>query len=406
MKRFSLKAGLCIFAAAGMLISMAGCQLGKKKEFEIKDYINFTFTGFDGEGVMTYEVDYKALMDDLEEEKVKFDKSDVKDTIKVEPEKTSGLSNGEDIKIELDVKSKLEKNVKATFIYEDFEVTVDGLEERKDFDPFSYIKVVFSGVGPDGIATIENDGNCPIQNVKYTITSSNRGKRLKNGDTITVKASLSKGLEKTCYDQGYKLISDTKEYTVEGLDEYATSISQITPQMFDELKKQAEDTFKTSISSWAEDSKVDSIEYVGSYFISVKDGVNKTKKNIVYTVLHIQATTVAGKFDYYFYVAFNNIVVKSDGSNNIYNITDVQYPTGSEYSSTAIKQGSGKNRRYVIGFKDVETLYNNAVRKNSQYYNIENNIQGATTQPAETTPAPSETSADTSASETSATETT
>lgn len=402
MKRIGLKAVVCL-AAAGMLFAMAGCQFGKK-EFDLSNYVDFNFEGYDGEGVMTYEVDYKGLMNDLEEAKVKFDKSDVKDSIKVEPEKTTGLSNGDEIKIELDIKSKLEKNVKATFICEDYEITVKGLEERKDFDPFAYVKVIFSGVGPNGTATLEKDGNSPITNISYKITSDNRGKKLKNGDTVTVKASVSGGLEKVCYDNGYKLTNDTKEYTVEGLDEYATSISQITPAMFDELKKQAEDTFKSSIASWAEDSKLDSVEYVGSYFLTVKDGANKSKKNIIYTILHIHATTVAGEFDYYFYVAFNNVVVKADGSNNIYEITDVQYPTGSEYSSTAIKQGSGKNKRYVIGYKDIDTLFNSVIRKNSQYYEIENNIQG-TTQTTETTTA--ETSAaDTSASETSATETT
>ena len=403
MKRIGLKAVICL-AAAGMLFAMAGCQFGKK-EFDISNYVNFDFEGYDGEGVMTYEVDYKGLMNDLEDAKVKFDKSDVKDSIKVEPEKTTGLKNGDEIKIELDVKNKLEKNIKATFIYEDFEVTVEGLEERKAFDPFEYVKVVFSGVGPNGTATLENDGNSPIANINYSITSDNRGRKLKNGDIVTVKASVPGGLEKVCYNQGYELTSDTKEYTVAGLDEYATSISQITPAMFDELKKQAEDTFKSTISSWAEDSKLDSVEYVGSYFLTVKEGVNKSKRNIIYTVLHIHATTVAGEFDYYFYVAFNNVVVKADGTNNIYEITDVKYPTGTEYSSTAIKQGSGKNKRYVIGYKDIDTLFNNAVRANSQYYEIENNIPGSTTQPAETTPA--ETSAaDTSASETSATETT
>ena len=138
MKRIGLKAVVCL-AAAGMLFAMAGCQFGKK-EFDLSNYVDFNFEGYDGEGVMTYEVDYKGLMNDLEEAKVKFDKSDVKDSIKVEPEKTTGLSNGDEIKIELDIKSKLEKNVKATFICEDYEITVKGLEERKDFDPFAYVK--------------------------------------------------------------------------------------------------------------------------------------------------------------------------------------------------------------------------------------------------------------------------
>ena len=405
MKHFSLKKAACFVTAAAMLFVMAGCQLGKKVEINLADYIKYEFTGYNGDGVLTYEFDYKDLMDDLEENKIKFDKSDVKDTVKLTPDKTEKLSNGDTVTFDIDIKNRLENNVKATFIYEAFEVTVDGLEDRPVFDPFAYVKVIYTGVGPDAVATLEMDGNSPVRGIRYKITSENRGRKLKNGDKITVTASVSssKGIEKVCADAGYTLAAETKEYTVEGLDEYATSINQITPKMIEDLTKQATDTFNSSIGSWASDSKLNKCEYAGLYFLTVKDGVNNSKKNIVFTILHINCTTAAGEFDYYFYVAFNNVVVKSDGTNEIYRITDVQYPRGSEYSNNAIKKGSGSNRRYVIGYTDVEALYNDAIRKNSQYYNIENNITGAS-QTTETTT--SETSAETSASETQTTETT
>lgn len=408
MKRtFSAKTVICFVAAVGMLFAMAGCSFGKKPEFDIQNYIEFTFTGYDGEGVLTYKVDYEGLMDDLYDSKVKFDDDDVEDSIKVEPKKTTGLSNGEKIDVELDVRSRLEDNVKATFIYEDFEVKVEGLEERQVFDPFAYVKVVFAGIAPNGTAKIEAEGNSPIQGITYTITSDNRGKNLKNGDVVTIKAN-KKNLEKACLDAGYILSGDTKEFTVEGLEEYATSLGQITDKMIDELKKQGEDTFNSSIKSWAKDSKLDSCEYVGAYFLSLKEGAKKSYSghyNYVYMIYHIHCTTTAGEFDYYFYVAFNDIVVKADGSNECYNIMDVKYPTGSEYSKTAIKKGSGSKARYVIGYEDVETLYNNVIRSESQYYNCENNVkapqqgQNATTETAATS--------ETSASDTTqATETT
>ena len=407
MKRtFSAKTLICFVAAVGMLFLMASCSFGKKPEFDISNYVEFEFSGYDGEGVLTYKVDYEGLMDDLYDAKIKFDDDDVEDSIKVEPEKTTALSNGDKIDVKLDVRSRLEENVKATFIYEDFEVKVEGLEERKTFDPFAYVKVVFSGIAPNGTAKIEAEGNSPIQGITYSITSDNRGKSLKNGDVITIKAN-KKNLEKACLDAGYVLGSDTKEYTVEGLEEYATSMSQLTDKMIDELKKQGEDTFKTSIKNWVEDSKLDQCEYVGAYFLSLKDGAKKNHFNYVYMIYHIHCTTKGGEFDYYFYVAFNNIVVKADGSNECYNIMDVKYPTGSEYSKNAIKKGSGSNRRYVIGYETVDALYNNVIRAESQYYNCEDNVkvpqgQNATTE----TSAPSETSETSASDTTQATETT
>lgn len=404
MKHFSLKKAACLVTSAVMLFAMAGCQLGKKAEINLTDYITYSFTGYNGDGVLTYEFDYKELMNDLEENKIKFDKSDVKDSVKITPDKVEKLSNGDSITFDVDVKNRLENNIKATFIYEDYEITVDGLEERPSYDPFAYIKVVYTGVGPDAVATLEPEGDSPVKGIRYKISSENRGRKLKNGDKITVTASVSssKGIEKVCADAGYTLAAETKEYTVSGLDEYATSLSQITPKMIEDITKQATDTFNSSIGSWASDSKLNKCEYVGAYFLTVKEGVNNSRKNIIFAILHINCSTVAGEFDYYFYVAFNNVVVKADGTNEIYKITDVQYPTGSEYSNNAIKKGSGSNRRYVIGYTDVESLYNNAIRKNSQYYNIENNVEGAAKTTETTT---TETSAETSASE-STTETT
>ena len=403
MKRtISAKTCICFIATVGMLFAMAGCSFGKKPEFDISSYIDFTFSGYDGEGVLTYTVDYDGLMDDLYDNKVKFDDDDVEGSIKVEPKKTTGLSNGDKVDVELDIKSKLEDNVKATFIYEDFEVKVTGLEERQTFDPFAYVKVVFTGISPKGTAKIEAEGNSPIQGITYTITSDNRGKNLKNGDVITVKA-YKKNLEKVCLDAGYVLAGETKEFTVEGLEEYATSLSQITDKMIDELKKQGEDTFKSSIKSWAKDSKLEACEYVGAYFLSIKDGAKSSygHYNYIYMIYNVRCSTTAGDFNYYFYVAFNDIVVKADGSNECYNILDVKYPTGSEYSKNAIKKGSGSKARYVIGYEDVETLYNNAIRGESQYYNCENNVKAPSGQNVTT-----ETSVTSETSETSASDTT
>jgi hypothetical protein len=80
---------------------------------------------------------------------------------------------------------------------------------------------------------------------------------------------------------------------------------------------------------------------------------------------------------------------------------DVKYPTGSEYSKNAIKKGSGSNRRYVIGYEDIDSLYNNVIRAESQYYNCENNVKVPQGQNVTT-----ETSATSETSETSASDTT
>ena len=78
-------------------------------------------------------------------------------------------------------------------------------------------------------------------------------------------------------------------------------------------------------------------------------------------------------FDYYWYVKYSDIVVREDGSNEIYNITDCSHPTSSYNPSN-----HWLNYYLSGGFDTLEDLYNNTLRPLGMEYYVESNIRSDT----------------------------
>lgn len=374
----NVKAFICIAAVMGLVFAMGGCKgLGKSREVDLTQYVKTSFYGYDGDGCLEYSFDYDGLMDDLEDLNINFDEDDVEGAVSLKPNKTDELSNGDRIKFRINVKSRLEKRVKAVFVYDDFDVTVKGLDVRLDYDPFDYIDIVFSGISPNGKATIQNIGSSPVAGVNYRIGDGYGSMNFKNGDVITVTAftSYSQGLEEYVNEEGYNLVTDIKEYTVSGLEEYIESLGRIDKELMDELAKQGEDVFYTN-TYWGEDEKIDSVEYQGAYFAVLKDGViadYDQNNNYLYMVYKITVTNPNETLTYFYYVRFADIVRKTDGTSEIYNINEVEIPYGSNFSGDTVRS-EGEQSFFYVGYKDVTSFYNTIIRPLSQYYNFENNI--------------------------------
>jgi hypothetical protein len=96
-------------------------------------------------------------------------------------------------------------------------VTVSGLDEIKDYDPFAGLSVSFEGVSSLGEVQIDNSG-VEMKDVRYTADQTDG---LANGDTITITASYSgwyfDSIEDYLVDNGYKPTATTKTYEVSGL---------------------------------------------------------------------------------------------------------------------------------------------------------------------------------------------
>ena len=153
------------------------------------------------------------------------------------------LSNGDTLKIKAKYdEDKLDK-YDVTFVADEFETKVKGLEEKEVIDPFDSSNFVVNYNGLDGEGSISVDSK--EDNSDYTIYyTAEPSYSLKNGDKVTVTATL--------YDEDYVLKDSedgevaTKEITVEGLGEIPKTLDSSvdstvpTEAILEELKEDYE----------------------------------------------------------------------------------------------------------------------------------------------------------------------
>ena len=156
---------------------------------------------------------------------------------------------------------------------------------------------------------------------------------------------------------------------------YATEFNQITDDMKNELFDNASEVFTYSLSHG---ETINSIDFDGIYFLVPKDGTyddwGNTVYNYIFIVLHVNTTNEPGQtyeetFDYYWYVRYQNIVVNDDGSNEIYQITDISVPNNLFNPSN-----HWLNLYLDGGFYSRQNLYDNVIRSEGQYFYIENSF--------------------------------
>ena len=187
-----------------------------------------------------------------------------------------------------------------------------GEKQIKDIDPFEGLKVEFKETSPAGKVDISSGHS----KVKY---KADPEKGLKNGDVVTVTATLNGG-----YDKEYNLTATEKQYTVEGLDEYIQKTEDIPKEKFDEMDK----TFRDGYAKYLENScsgakpKIQKIELAGTYMLTKKDTTNpynNKNQNLldrIYFVYKINADfeKTGESHEYYWCAYYDNVKKLADGT--------------------------------------------------------------------------------------------
>ena len=383
MKRKMIAATVAVFFIVG---AVAGCSnsSGSRRDkddeeeeeeedesvLDVEDYFSCSFDGYDGYGSIVFDVDYASMIDDFEAlESMTEGRLAQKITPVYDGEGT--LSNGDIVTVSwvLDVDSIDDLEIEA----DDIEVTVSGLEEIPEFDPFDYLEVTFEGQDPNGYANLQTLEGSPIDGINYTASSTSY---LSNGDVITVTASID---EQTCLDNGYILVTNEKEYTVEGLTEYVTSMDQLTDEVISEMQDEALDEYMAAITSWENVEELESTEFVGYYFLSAKDSDTWYDHNYVYIIINAEADNPCEYVDYYYWVRFSNVTVDADGNCSV----DLNYttlPYGScwfgDCSGAAFTTEEVDGQYYwYVGYRELDDLYSNDIQPNLADYNVYDNIE-------------------------------
>lgn len=388
-KKYKVGAGIGIAAVVVILIVVANLN----STINLNNYVTVTFEGYDGYGKATATIDWNKILDKYKKKISYTSKAKSKyeyalfgysmeellgNCVSVSLEKEDGLSNGDRVKYVWNIdENQLKKYVDCKIKYSDETVDVSGLEKIKTFDPFENLTLTYSGISPNGTVAISYTGDVLDEDEFYCDTDSG----LSNGDVITVYLNSD---DMEYYVENYKMIpSETeKEYTVEGLDKYASSVKDISKEMIAAMKKQAESVVTEYTAKMGSDCTVDSVAFVGDYLENCKNDNYADKQNCygdVYKIkLHVKPSEdyKAVKMVEYYDVQFHNIVVKGNGECEA-DLSDY-YTPGEDFSKDCYygPEDYDYYTYYFDGFETLDDVKNARVDSVAADYDTDWNMDG------------------------------
>ena len=268
--------------------------------------------------------------------------------------------------------------------YEDVEYTVEGLEEAATFDPFDGIEVTFEGIAPNGSADVNGEAkNKVAQDFRYDIDKYNG---LSNGDTVTLTVSMYYDDPVEYCINNYGLIPSPleKTYTVEGLDSYIRSLSDVSEDSLKEMQSQAEDIYNANVAqNWGDGETLKSLTYIGSYLLTNKNPDDYWgSDNALYLVYRAQVNNYYSNDgdtyneinNIYWYTMYTNLLVNPDGVTTV-DVSSYRNPSDRVTIDTGISSGWWSTKSwYYYGYSTLDELYKSVVASNADSYNHEENI--------------------------------
>lgn len=224
------------------------------KSLNMQDYASAVFDGLDTRGAAVVTLDYDKIADkvlgqvpDLTsgEQLLQYtaDRAALEMALQCQYDQGQDLSNGDTFHATVQVNEEKAKELGFSVKDAELQFTVEGLREPVIIDAFQDVEVKFVGCAPYAETDVLN--NSQNEFLKYVDFVAEPSKGLNNGDTVTVTAHYSEGQAE---EYGYVLQSDTKEYTVEGLDVYVTEFSQIDKETLTVIEQQGKDLIEGRIA--------------------------------------------------------------------------------------------------------------------------------------------------------------
>ena len=301
-------------------------------------------------------------------------------------DKTKGLSNGDVVTYTWDDNSdEAEEAFGVKVKYTDITYTVSGLASVNTFDAFDGVDVEFSGISPDGRATVNSlPTAAEAQGLYYTL-DENSG--LSNGDTVTLTVHSNRDDFSDCIDKyGAMPQATEKTFTVEGLNEYVTSADTLSDSVLVSLQNQAEDVFKSyAAQRFSNGQTFKGMTYLGIYILTPKNKDSWGDKDRIVlayqvTVHHDYTSELNTTYDaddsFFWYITFNN-VSKDANSNIASGLNDYDTPTTFVKIDSGVQKysfsSSTKTWEYY-GYASLDSLYNAAVNQYVENYNHQDNV--------------------------------
>ena len=301
-------------------------------------------------------------------------------------DKTKNLSNGDVVTYTWDDNSdEAEEAFGVKVKYTDITYTVSGLASVNTFDAFDGVDVEFSGISPDGRATVNSlPTAAEAQGLYYTL-DENSG--LSNGDTVTLTVHSNRDDFSDCIDKyGAMPQATEKTFTVAGLNEYVTSADTLSDSVLVSLQNQAEDVFKSyAAQRFSNGQTFKGMTYLGNYILTPKNKDSWGDKDRIVlayqvTIHHDYTSELNTTYDaddsFFWYITFNN--VSKDANGNIASgLNDYDTPTTFVKIDSGVQKysfsSSTKTWEYY-GYASLDSLYNAAVNQYVENYNHQDNV--------------------------------
>ena len=301
-------------------------------------------------------------------------------------DKTKNLSNGDVVTYTWDDNSdEAEEAFGVKVKYTDITYTVSGLASVNTFDAFDGVDVEFSGISPDGRATVNSlPTAAEAQGLYYTL-DENSG--LSNGDTVTLTVHSNRDDFSDCIDKyGAMPQATEKTFTVEGLNEYVTSADTLSDSVLVSLQNQAEDVFKSyAAQRFSNGQTFKGMTYLGNYILTPKNKDSWGDKDRIVlayqvTVHHDYTSELNTTYDaddsFFWYITFNN--VSKDAAGNIASgLNDYDTPTTFVKIDSGVQKysfSSSTETWEYYGYASLDSLYNAAVNQYVENYNHQDNV--------------------------------
>ena len=300
-------------------------------------------------------------------------------------DKRSELSNGDVVNLKWDCEEEdAKKYFNVQLKYSNIQYTVKGLTEVATFDPFEYASVEFSGISPDGTATISQ--NYDKTEMQYISFSTDVSSGLSNSDKVTVTASVQGSVDSFVEQFGAIPSPLSKEFTVEGLPSYVSSVAEINIGTLDAMKQTVEDAYKNLVDNrddgwriyWGRDSRDElvSFTYLGNYFLSEKETVTWNPKNSLYLVYKVDVVlynpddkgSSGEPGSYYYFAKYDNLSLNEDGTLAV-DLENYQTPSRNCY----LPSGYWIDTEFD-GYYSIDDLYKDCVQSVQDQYTWENNV--------------------------------
>lgn len=385
-----------LIASAIAIVACILCFNNRRIFVNLNKYVTVSVEGYDTLGKADYQFDYSAFYEDYKD-KIKMQTNNGKSVMvqdwlgdnyfAVEMlqeyfggslNQTSKLSNGDIITFSWYCEDDVIKELfNCKLNYSDINVKVSGLDEIQTFDPFQGIDVEIEGVLPKVTISVNNNSNKEaIEDMYYSPVIK---PTLRNGEEMTVRASVRGSEEAFIEKNGMLPFPLEKHYTVNGYHEYIFTKKQLTNEHMEELENL---TYKELLSEpWSSNETIENVEFLGTYITSQKEPKYGDSEDYgsIYVVCKVKVNcsldTAQGlvnyPVEYYYYVEFENIILKTDGKLGQKNAYDGYFGPFNKYN---VDTGYGKY--YYYGYETLEELYKSIGNAyNLDDYNCEDNIK-------------------------------